>query len=132
MNEQQFFDEALSHIRQQGEPSVKEDTGFGVSASFCVYNGPDGRRCAFGPAIMTFDPTMEGEAADSYPKDNLHEWARDLSDALVSNVQSAHDIASRLFGTKFLAAFERNMKAAAHDYNAVHDYADRIVYRPPA
>lgn len=122
MNEQRFFDESLTHIRQQGKPSVNFlNEGLNV----CMYDGPDGLGCAFRPAIMTFDSEMEGESADEYPKENLHEWARDLPSSLVTEVQSAHDCSCRLKGKAFVEAFERKMRQVASDFN--RDNADNIL-----
>lgn len=133
MNEQRFIDASLAHIRQQGAPSI--DLAVECGSTFCIYNGPKGTGCAFFPAIMKFDPEMEGEGADQYPKDHLHEWARDLDIVLVSNVQSAHDCNCRLTGEKFVDAFNDAMREACRDYNDEHEHNDLVadlVYREAA
>ncbi len=126
MNEQRFFDASLTHIRNQGKPSMGENMS-------CMYATASGLGCAFAPAIMEYDPAQEGSAAYEYPLHLLHSWARELDSDLVSDVQSAHDLSSSLTATEFLPSFERKMKDAAHNYNRnIIDSTLIVRYRPPA
>ena len=123
MNEQQFFNEAYTHIMQQGEPAVTAEGG-----TVCRYLTSTGLMCAFSIALIDDDARRmcEGISAHALLTDPEHAEKyikpeyRDLRPKLASAVQSAHDRATvdiRLEAGTFTQRFHRNMVSIAEDFN---------------
>ena len=126
MNEQQFFNEAYTHIMQQGEPSVSTIEGnYG-----CRYLTEDGLMCAFSVALVDDKARRmcEGNNAIAllrYParrEDYVKPEYWDIDRTLASSVQRAHDQSVLLSAStpthdKFINIFHENMVRIAEQFN---------------
>ena len=87
MNNQEFFDKTMEHLRKQGVPSAR-----GTS---CLYRGPNGTSCAIGFHIPDelYKPEMEGKEVGNllghYPE--LRPLFKGVSDGLMLELQLLHD-----------------------------------------
>lgn len=61
MTKQETFDIVVKALRKQGRRSID------ISGKFCVYRGPEGRKCAVGHLIPDelYYPELECQSADS-------------------------------------------------------------------
>jgi hypothetical protein len=85
MTPQQIFDITAAFLLGQGRPSMGPEG--------CLYNGPDGAKCAAGLWMKT--PAKEGQSlsANGETQKALHPSARENL-RLMKSLQSAHDSAS--------------------------------------
>ena len=109
---QRVFDEALKHIRAQGQPSTVSP-----ESSECMYRNPEGLGCAFAPAIETIMPDMEKKRASvvmSQWPECLHKWAKPAIASICDDIQNCHDEAA-VAGTpqEFMDKFEYAMSCVA-------------------
>ena len=87
MNNQEFFDKTMEHLRKQGVPSAQGDR--------CLYRGPAGTKCAIGFHIPDelYEPEMEGIGVGNllghYPK--LRPLFEGVSEGLMVEFQVLHD-----------------------------------------
>lgn len=88
MNNQEFFDKTMEHLRKQGVPSAR-----GAS---CLYRGPEGTRCAIGFHIPDdmYNLRMEGVGVSNllqnYPE--LRSLFESVTPGLLSEMQTLHDV----------------------------------------
>ena len=88
MNNQEFFDKTMEHLRKQGVQSRGE-------ASCCLYRGPEGTRCAIGFHIPDemYKWGMEGKCVGNllghYPE--LRHLFKGVTPGLLSEMQTLHD-----------------------------------------
>ena len=112
---QDVFNAALEHIRQQREPSMLVD-----AAGTCAYRSEDDKSCAFAPAIKEYHDAFEGQSASDLVNDAgeyLHDWALHVSSELADQIQSAHDTASHWNVQDFMGKFESTMRRIAQSWN---------------
>ena len=87
MNNQEFFDKTLAHLKQQGVRSA------GVAR--CLYRGPNGTSCAIGFHIPDelYKPEMEGKGVVNLPVHHpeLRPLFKGVSDGLMVELQLLHD-----------------------------------------
>jgi hypothetical protein len=110
---QQLLNRSVAHIRQQGKPSMEDDS--------CLYRSPDGRGCAAAPFIKNYDPEMEH---DDWSALAVH-WADALDPEAVLHekfvtdvLQESHDNAARArANTDFLQEYEQRIKCGVHGWN---------------
>lgn len=113
MNNQEFFDKTLAHLKQQGVRSA--------GGARCLYRGPNGTSCAIGFHIPDelYKPEMEGKAVGNllvyHPE--LRPLFKGVSDGLMIELQRLHD--SDL-GTPY---FEGHVKITANRYKLVYEEA---------
>lgn len=115
MNSQEIFDKIVSHLRAQGEKSVKRD----IDGQFmCAYRGDDGRKCAIGALIpdLMYESRMEGIDLDflliRFPKINLlFDNAFD-----VNNPSSLLKFFQRIHDGDPVAAWEEEFQRLAEKY----------------
>ena len=113
MNNQEFFDKTLAHLKQQGVPSARSDG--------CLYRGPNGTKCAIGFHIPDelYKSEMEGKGVgnllDHYPE--LRPLFKGVSDGLMEEFQGLHDNDP---GTRY---FERQAERIADKYKLVYEEA---------
>ena len=87
MNNQEFFDKTMEHLRKQGVRSAR-----GTS---CLYRGPEGTRCAIGFHIPDdmYNLRMEGAGVSNllqkYPE--LRSLFESVTPGLLSDMQTLHD-----------------------------------------
>lgn len=108
---QKLFDVALNHIREQGRPSIDK-------CGECVYQGEDGKSCAFAPAIKTYRKAMEFNSASTLLvnfSEDLVEWVRPIDLDFANKIQLCHDDHANYNSDddKFLADFESSMESLA-------------------
>lgn len=121
---QRVFDEALKHIRAQGQPSIRsKDNGL---RPVCMYRNPEGLGCAFAPAIKHYSIKLDrGHSARDLLREHassLHDWAKKANALACCFIQAAHDNAATLhYAAEFMPAFERRMRQVAKDWTL--DYA---------
>jgi len=116
---QAVFDAAWRHIHKQGKPAVDMD-GACMYLEQNKFTGSPSPRCAFGPCILVYDPSMESKAARellSGYRGNLHSWARDCDPNLADLIQSAHDLNAARQGGTFMRYFEEKMHVIAGLYD---------------
>lgn len=117
-NEQALFDAALAHIRQQGQPS------FDAEEATCAYRMPDGRGCAFAPAIADYNVALEGRRANYLLRDNparIKPEFREVDKDFANAVQSAHDDAVLMHpDDEFMERFEGYMRSLAALYRLTY------------
>lgn len=117
MTAQQVFDKAVTHLRQQGRPSVAAENS-------CVYRGPDGLMCAAGPFLRDEKCAgVEGSGWHSLCDTGL---VPAKHSSLVSRLQNAHDMAfDDACGdhVEWMARCEENLCAAAVAFG--------LTYTPP-
>lgn len=132
MNNQQFFDAALAHIRKQGRPAARMCLHSGENQ--CQYRLPlpDGSvlSCAIGGQVPDdeYHPGLEGRKIDGLvnfcspeDQDELLTAAMDkigvrfagVDRDLLGSVQRAHDGAAAAPHLMFMETFERYMQATA-------------------
>ena len=110
MNNQEFFDKTLAHLKQQGVPSAR-----GAS---CLYRGPEGTRCAIGFHIPDdmYNLRMEGAGVSNllqnYPE--LRHLFKGVSDELMIELQGLHD---NYLGTSY---FEERVEKIAARYHLAY------------
>ena len=113
MNNQEFFDKTLAHLKQQGVCSAR-----GTS---CLYRGPNGTSCAIGFHIPDelYKPEMEGKSVGNllghYPE--LRPLFKGVSDVLMVELQSLHDNG---LGTSY---FEEQVEKIAARYHLTYKEA---------
>ena len=113
MNNQEFFDKTLAHLKQQGVRSAQ-----GAS---CLYRGPDGTKCAIGFHIPDelYESEMEGKGVGNllvhYPE--LKPLFEGVSDGLMIELQGLHD---NDLGTSY---FEGMVEKIASRYKLVYEEA---------
>ena len=87
MNNQEFFDKTLAHLKQQGVRSA--------GGAKCLYRGPNGTSCAIGFHIPDelYKPEMEGRGVGNllvhHPE--LKPLFKGVSDGLMAKFQVLHD-----------------------------------------
>ena len=110
MNNQEFFDKTLAHLKQQGVRSA--------GGAKCLYRGPNGTSCAIGFHIPDelYKSEMEGKGVGNllghYPE--LRPLFKGVSDGLMIELQSLHDNG---LGTSY---FEGQAERIAARYNLVY------------
>jgi len=136
LTKQDVFDIALTHIRQQGKPSValNEDGTMRElyeDCPICLYRGDGGLQCAAAPLITKYDPQMDNHEyssdisfssiyADFGPDHFIEGLTHPLANFASRELQVAHDRSAKdqLSGrADFLEAYEERMRriAEAHD-----------------
>ena len=111
MNNQEFFDKTLAHLKQQGVRSV--------GGARCLYRGPDGTKCAIGFHIPDelYESEMEGKGVGNlivhYPE--LKPLFKGVSEGLMIEFHGLHD--SDL-GTSY---FEGMVEKIANKYKLVYE-----------
>ena len=87
MNNQEFFDKTLAHLRQQGVRSAQ--------GARCLYRGPDGTKCAIGFHIPDelYESEMEGKGVGylitHFPE--VQPLFNGVNRYLLSEMQTLHD-----------------------------------------
>ena len=113
MNNQEFFDKTMEHLRKQGVPSAR-----GAS---CLYRGPEGTRCAIGFHIPDelYKPEMEGKGVGNllghHPE--LRPLFKGVSEELMEELQLLHD---NDLGTSY---FEEQVEKIANRYHLTYKEA---------
>lgn len=88
MTKQELLNTSVAHVLAQGSPSVN-GTG-------CMYRSPDGKQCAAGPFIVSYDEDMENKNWEHISEifgDSLNPDAVKEAD-FVRELQFAHDNAA--------------------------------------
>lgn len=126
MTDQEAYDTALAHLREQGARCYSDTRGGG-----CLYRGPDGRKCAIGALIpdgmVEFDRETRHGTANSLPVVDLVSVSAEVfalfegvDTTLLEALQSLHDTAlSWDFGAGFVGENEAEGIAIGHglDYS---------------
>ena len=108
MNNQEFFDKTMEHLRKQGVSSAR-----GAS---CLYRGPEGTRCAIGFHIPDdmYNLRMEGAGVSNllqnYPE--LKSLFESVTPGLLSEMQTLHDV----WLDRGVECMEGRAKAIASEY----------------
>lgn len=112
MTDQEIFDKSVSGVLAQGGPSVSN------SGYYCMYRGPNGRKCAAGHLIDDehYSPEFEGAYADeiAFPPLLTGGVAKDQLE-LIRELQKAHDRAAT-FGD-FITGFKNGATDVAERFN---------------
>lgn len=129
---QQAFDAAVKHLRNQGRRSFDEKARTGpTSGNGCLYRGPDGRRCAVGALIPNaiYHKDMEGRTARDllviYPEVAVR-FLDDDAVWLLAELQAVHDDPGSwrtYHGAGFSPYGESQLKSVAARLN--------LTYTPP-
>ena len=87
MNNQQFFDVTVAHLRKQGKPAIEP--------GFCAYLTSDGKKCAVGCHIPAgvYKREMEGNGSVRLMKDfpEVAKIFAGVGPALIDEMQKTHD-----------------------------------------
>jgi hypothetical protein len=107
MTKQEMFDISAKHILAQGAQSYAVGRG-------CLYRGPHGRMCGFGPFIPEdkYTPELERKNAAQV----IEILGLDLDPDFSCCLQGCHDAG----GDEFISAYKRRMRELAqrHDLDA--------------
>ena len=113
MNNQEFFDKTLAHLKQQGVRSAQ--------TARCLYRGPNGTKCAIGFHIPDelYKPEMEGKGVGNllghYPE--LRPLFKGVSEGLMVEFQVLH---GNDLGTSY---FEARVEKIANSYKLTYKEA---------
>ena len=110
ITKQEAFDRVLAHLREQGKPAFRPETGI------CLYRTPEGLKCGIGGLIADEDyfDNLEGNAAsvkcvyslfDGNPSDYI--FYGELQNSLHDNITQSYN---------FLEALETKALAFAKKY----------------
>lgn len=123
MTHQEIFDAGLTHIRQQGKPALRPSP----TGEVCSYRTPTGLKCVIGGLIPDELYLPEWDSKGGWSVTNLPATlfrAMGIDESalpLLSDMQSAHDMAPRNNDYNFLAEFEQRMHQLAGEYGLKYE-----------